>query len=177
MLAASATHHERKRYHSSTASHHNHPTAIKRQDYLDPEESESDFATGGGFWLSIFALRTHLIEFVLREEDFRHEMMSTIAPEYWIAPALATSGDALEPMQSGSIKALGIQKPWAPARSYGLVARLDSRGETTESLHSRVDGRIHGVTTVRPIGRRVLAVSKGRNCLVESPPACGVAEG
>ena len=41
----------------------------------------------------------------------------------------------------GRIKKLGIQKPWAPARSYGLVARLNAEGEASESLHSRVDGQ------------------------------------
>ena len=53
-------------------------------------------AVGGGFWLSLFALRTHLIEFVLREDDFRDEMMRTIAPQYWIAPALATPSQKSE---------------------------------------------------------------------------------
>ena len=121
-------------------------------------------AAGGGFWLSIFALRTHLIEFVLREDDFRDEMMRTITPDYWIAPALATSGDALEPMQSGSIKALGVQKPWAPPRSYGLIARIDDVGEVVESLHSRVGGRYHGVTAARDAAQGLVAISKGRGC-------------
>lgn len=118
-------------------------------------------AAAGGFWLSLFALRTHLIEFVLREDDFRDEMMRTIAPEYWIAPALATEGDALEPMQSGSIKALGIQKPWAPPRSYGLIARIDEDGEPLESLHSRVGGRYHGITAACDAAQGLVIVSKG----------------
>lgn len=123
-------------------------------------------AADGGFWLAIFALRTHLIEFVLREDDFRDEMMRTVAPEYWIGPALATSGDALEPMQSGGIKALGIQKPWAPPRSYGLVARLDAEGEIVESLHSRVGGRYHGVTAARDVAQGLVIVSKGHGRLL-----------
>ena len=123
-------------------------------------------ATGGGFWLSIFALRTHLIEFVLREDDFRDEMMSTIAPEYWIAPALATSGDALEPMQSGSIKALGIQKPWAPPRSYGLLARINDDGDFIETLHSRVGGRYHGITASRDAAQGLAIISKGHGCVL-----------
>ena len=91
---------------------------------------------------------------------------------------LLTGGsDCLEPMQIGAVKALGIQKPWAPPRSYGLVARLDARGLAVEALHSRVDGRVHGVTSVRPVGSRVLAVSKGRDCLVELPPGRGTQEG
>jgi len=115
----------------------------------------------GGFWLSLFAVRTHLIEFVLREDDFREEMMRTIPPAYWIAPALATSGDCLEPMQTGGIKALGIQKPWAPPRYYGLVARFDAHGEAEETLHSRVGGRYHGVTAAIETAQGIVIVSKG----------------
>jgi SMP-30/Gluconolactonase/LRE-like region len=125
----------------------------------------------GSVWIAFFGLRTQLTEFVLRERSFCEEMMQTVPLELWIGPALDGRFDYREPTQVGRIKKLGIQKPWAPARSYGLVVRLDSRGEATESLHSRVDGRIHGVTAVLPMGSRVLAVSKGRNCLVELPPA------
>jgi sugar lactone lactonase YvrE len=115
----------------------------------------------GGFWLSIFGVRTHLIEFVLREDEFREEMIRTVQPNFWIAPALATSGDCREPMQIGGIKALGIQKPWAPPRSYGLLARLDADGEVVESLHSRVGGRYHGITAAIGTGQGVVIVSKG----------------
>jgi sugar lactone lactonase YvrE len=131
----------------------------------------------GQVWMAFLGLRTQLTEFVLRERAFCEEMMQTVPPELWIGPALDGRFDCREPTQVGRIKKLGIQKPWAPARSYGLIARLDSHGEPTESLHSRVDGRIHGVTTVRPIGGRVVAVSKGRNCLVELLPAVGAEEG
>ena len=134
-------------------------------------------ADAGHVWMAFFGLRTQLTEFVLRERAFCEEMMQTVPPELWIGPALDGRFDYREPTQVGRIKKLGIQKPWAPARSYGLVARLDSHGETIESLHSRVDGRIHGVTTVRPIGGRVVAVSKGRNCVVELPTARGAEEG
>jgi hypothetical protein len=114
-----------------------------------------------GFWLSLFAVRTHLIEFVLREDDFREEMMRTIPAEHWVAPALGSTGDCLEPMQMGGIKALGIQKPWAPPRSYGLVAHLDKAGEVTQTLHSRVGGRYHGVTAVLQTAQGLVIVSKG----------------
>jgi len=118
-------------------------------------------AHDGGFWLSLFGVRTHLIEFVLREDDFREEMMHTIPPAYWIAPALASTGDCLEPMQSGSIKALGIHKPWAPPRSYGLVARLDANGEVVATLHSRVGGHYHGITAAVETTQGIVIVSKG----------------
>jgi sugar lactone lactonase YvrE len=118
-------------------------------------------AAGGGFWLSLFAVRTHLVEFVLREDDFREEMMRTIEPRHWVAPALASGGDCLEPMQFGSIKALGIQKPWAPPRSYGLVARINEDGDVVESLHSRVGGHHHGITAACETAQGLVIVSKG----------------
>jgi len=121
------------------------------------------------YWMAFFALRTQLTEFVLREREFCAAMMKTVEPELWIGPALDGRFNNREPTQIGRIKKLGIQKPWAPARSYGLVARLTSHGEPAESLHSRVDGLIHGVTGLSVVGARVFAVSKGRNCLVELP--------
>jgi sugar lactone lactonase YvrE len=123
-------------------------------------------AATDGFWLSLFAVRTHLIEFVLREDDYRNEMMRTIPQAFWIAPTLAATGHVLEPMQSGSVKALGIHKPWAPPRSYGLVARVDSDGEAQESLHSRVGGAYHGITAACETAQGLVIVSNGSGRLV-----------
>jgi sugar lactone lactonase YvrE len=103
-------------------------------------------AAGGGFWLSLFGVRTHLVEFVLREDDFREEMMRTVPRPYWIAPVISSTRDCLEPLQLGGLRALGIEKPWAPPRSYGLLARLDAEGEVVETFHSRVGGKNHGIT-------------------------------
>jgi hypothetical protein len=118
----------------------------------------------GGVLLGIFARRTHLIEFVLKEDDFREEMMATMPPDYWVAPALAGGSDCLEPMQIGSVKALGIQKPWAPPRSYGLLVHLDAEGEASDSLHSRAGGRFHGITAAcaTPSGIVIAARGAGR---------------
>jgi sugar lactone lactonase YvrE len=118
-------------------------------------------ARSHGFWLSLFALRTHLVEFVLREDDFRTEMMRTIPEAYWVAPALSSGRDCLEPLQVGGLRALGIEKPWAPARSYGLAARLDAEGVALETLHSRVGGRHHGITAALETVQGVVLVSKG----------------
>ena len=118
-------------------------------------------AAPGGLWLSLFALRTHLVEFVLREDDFRREMMGAVAQPYWIAPALSSGKDCLEPLQVGGLRALGIEKPWAPARSYGLAARVDADGGVVESLHSRVGGKHHGVTAAIETAQGVVLVSKG----------------
>jgi hypothetical protein len=120
----------------------------------------------GGFYLAVFARRTHLIEFVLKEDDFREEMMATVAPDYWIAPALAGGHDCLEPMQIGSVKALGIQKPWAPPRSYGLLVHLDGNGEATDSLHSRAGGRFHGVTGACETPQGVVIAARGTGRLL-----------
>jgi sugar lactone lactonase YvrE len=115
----------------------------------------------GGFFLGLFARRTHLIEFVLKEDDFREEMMATMPPDYWIAPAFAGGSHCLEPMQMGQVKALGIQKPWAPPRSYGLLVHLDAEGEATDSLHSRAGGRFHGITGARDTQRGILIAARG----------------
>ncbi|MFV0281103.1 MAG: hypothetical protein ACK5JM_10150 [Rhodoblastus sp.] len=124
----------------------------------------------GDYWMAFFALRTQLTEFVLRERAFCEEMIRTVPPDLWIGPDLGGKINPREPTQIGRIKKLGIQKPWAPARSYGLVAHANGDGEALETFHSRVDGRVHGVMAVRRIGERVLAVSKGRDCLVELAP-------
>jgi hypothetical protein len=118
----------------------------------------------GGFCLALFARRTHLIEFVLKEDDFRQEMIATMPPEYWIAPAYAGGSDCLEPMQIGAVKALGIQKPWAPPRSYGLLVHLDADGEATSSIHSRAGGRFHGISgaCATPQGTVIAARGAGR---------------
>lgn len=102
-------------------------------------------AVGGGYWLTCFALRTQLVEFVLREPAFRKRMIQEIDPAYWIAPALNSGNTFLEPMQGAHLKMMGVVKPWAPPRSYGLLMRLNEVGLIRYSLHSRFDGKNHGV--------------------------------
>jgi hypothetical protein len=120
----------------------------------------------GGFYLGVFARRTHLIEFVLKEDDFCKEMIATIPEDYWIAPAYAGGGDCLEPMQIGAVKALGIQKPWAPPRSYGLLVHLDANGEFIGSIHSRAGGRFHGVTGACMTPQGLVIASRGAGRLL-----------
>jgi hypothetical protein len=120
----------------------------------------------GGFYLGIFARRTHLIEFVLKEDDFREEMMATMPPDLWVAPAYAATGDCLEPMQIGQVKALGIQKPWAPPRSYGLLVHLDANGEAVDSIHSRAGGRFHGITGACATPQGVVIAARGAGQLL-----------
>jgi len=122
-----------------------------------------------GFYLGIFARRTHLIEFVLKEDDFRNEMIATMPPEYWVAPAYAGGRDCLEPMQIGGVKALGIQKPWAPPRSYGLLVHLNANGEAADSIHSRAGGRFHGITGACVTPQGLVIASRGAGRLLLEP--------
>ena len=132
-------------------------------------------ARSGGYWLTVFAMRTKLVELVLQEDEYRTRMMSEIEPRYWVAPALAALDDHWEPLQGGGIKALGIIKPWAPPRSYGLIVKLDENGEAVGSCHSRAGERRHGITSVvEPVkGSRsgaddvVYVTSKGNGAVLE----------
>jgi Strictosidine synthase len=121
------------------------------------------------YWLAFFALRTQLTEFVLRERGFRERMMERVPPELWIGPSLGGTFDYREPNQIGRIKKLGIQKPWAPPRSYGLVARMDENGQALESFHSRTSGKLHGITSVQDLNGRILMASKGHGKIAEMP--------
>jgi hypothetical protein len=110
------------------------------------------------------------VELVLREEKFRREMLATIDPRYWIAPSLQSSGHYLEPLQGGALKKLGVIKPWAPPRSYGLVAQLTADGECSASWHSRAGGVHHGISAVREIDGHLLALSKGYGRVLKLEP-------
>ncbi|MFK5979176.1 MAG: hypothetical protein QM488_09845 [Rhizobiaceae bacterium] len=118
-------------------------------------------ADNGGFWLTLFCSRTQLVEFVLKENDYRREMMKTIDPEYWISPAFGSGRDFLEPLQSGGVKQMGILKPWAPPRSYGLVVRYNADLIPVFSLHSRVGSVNHGICAATQIGDTLYLLSKG----------------
>lgn len=114
-----------------------------------------------GAWLAIFAPRNQLVEFVLREPAYRERMMGSIRPEHWIAPALRSRDSFLEPLQGGAVRQMGMLKPWAPTRSYGLVVALGGDVQPKASLHSRADGRRHGVTSCVLAGNRLVAASRG----------------
>lgn len=119
-------------------------------------------AQGGDFWLTCFAMRTQLVEFVLREPGYRKRMIREIDPRYWIAPALNSGNTYLEPMQGAQLKVMGIVKPWAPPRSYGLVVRLTPEGLARYSLHSRFDGKNHGVVAAVECRGQLYLLAKGR---------------
>jgi hypothetical protein len=121
----------------------------------------------GGYWLAVFAPRNQIIEFIQREPTFLARMTSEVDEAYWAAPSLKPSATFLEPLQGGAQKHLGMLKPWAPTRSYGLVIRLDEAFRPVMSFHSRADGTRHGVFTCVPYEGKVLAASKGGNAIVE----------
>lgn len=126
--------------------------------------------TGGGSWLTVFAPRSQLIEFVLIERNFCEEMMRDVPEELWIAPSLTAPQSFLEPLQGGSLKQLGMLKPWAPTRSFGLVLALDEHFRPMASWHSRADGTRHGITSCMEDGAGLLIASKGGNAVLRLSP-------
>ncbi len=124
-------------------------------------------ASGGGFWLTCFACRTQLVEFVLREDAYRERMIAQIDPRYWVAPALSSGQSFLEPLQGAGVKQMGVLKPWAPPRSYGLVLRVAADGRIERSLHSLVDGKHHGITAAAEYGGALHVASKGSGRLLK----------
>jgi hypothetical protein len=115
-----------------------------------------------GYWLACFSVRSQLQEFVLREERYRRHMIAEVPPDFWIAPSLSSGKSFKEPLQAGGVIRLGVHKPWAPTRSYGLVVRLDAACQPAWSLHSRASGVRHGITSILEAEGRLLIASKGK---------------
>lgn len=128
-------------------------------------------ASSGGYWLTAFVARSLLVEFVLREPRFRHRMMAEIDPEFWVVPRLRSGQSFKEPLQGAHIKTMGVMKPWAPPRSYGLVIRLDEYGSPLYSLHSRVDGTNHGVVSAVEVSGELVMIAKGPGRILRLPVA------
>ena len=118
-------------------------------------------ASDGGFWLTAFTARTQLIEFVLRETAYRKRMMKEVPPEFWVVPRLRSGSSFQDPMQGAHLKTMGVVKPWAPPRSYGLVIRLAADFSPMFSFHSRVDGENHGVVAVAELDGALYVLAKG----------------
>jgi sugar lactone lactonase YvrE len=124
-------------------------------------------ATTGGIWLTLMAPRNRLVELVLTERDYREDMVATVPRDLWIAPQMSSGNSFLEPLQCGGVVTMGVRKPWAPGRSYGLIARLDDHFRPISSLHSRADGRRHGIKDMVEIGGVLFAASRGGNAVLE----------
>jgi hypothetical protein len=129
----------------------------------------------GGYVLALFAPLNRLVEFVLHEPQYRADMMHEIDSRYWIAPTLSPPDSFLEPLQNGGVRSMGVHKPWSPTRSYGLVARLDSKLQPVASYHSRANGRFHGVTSAMAVDGAILAAAKGGNHIIRLQAGEGVA--
>ncbi len=125
----------------------------------------------GTIWLALFAPRSQLVEFILREDRYRRGMMRRIDPDHWVAPCLRTGLSPQEPTQQGSVKQLGVVKPWSPSRSYGLAACLDRAFLPTASFHSRANGQRHGVTSCLAIDGRLYFCAKGDGIVASLPYA------
>ena len=124
-------------------------------------------AVGGGAWLTLMAPRNRLVELVLTERAYREDMVANVDRDLWIAPQMSSGNSFLEPLQCGGVVTMGVRKPWAPGRSYGLVARLDSHFRPVASLHSRADGRRHGIKDVVEIGGVLFVASRGGNAILD----------
>ena len=120
----------------------------------------------GGYWLAMFAPRNPLVEFVLKEEDYRTRMVATIDPDFWIAPSLRAGRSFLEPIQGGARKKLNMLKPWSPTWSTGLIVRCDADMRMMRSYHSRADGDVHGIMSACAWGGQLLAGAKGSGKVV-----------
>lgn len=125
----------------------------------------------GGAWLCVFAPRTQIVEFVLREPAYRRRMMAEIEEAFWIAPALSSGRSFMEPLQGGGVKHMATLNPWAPTRSYGLVARLDASLTPVASWHSRAGGAFHGVTSAAEHDGALLVSAKGGGAIVALDPS------
>jgi hypothetical protein len=128
-------------------------------------------AAGGGHWLALFAPRSQLVEFVLREPAYRKRMLTDVLQPFWVAPKLRSGRSFYEPLQGGGVKHLGILKPWAPTLSAGLCVKLDDAFWPLFSLQSRADGATHGVTSVAEHQGKMFAAARGDGVVVSVPLA------
>lgn len=122
--------------------------------------------SGEHYWLAVFAPRSQLVEFVLREPAYARRMMAEVPQPYWIAPKLRSGRSFYEPLQGGGVKHLGLLKPWAPSLSSGLCIRLDRGFQPVASRHSRADGHTHGITSIVERDGTVFAAARGDDVVV-----------
>lgn len=139
------------------------------QSNLPAYPSRLSPSSDGGFWLAFFAPRRQLFELVLREKSYRQEMMDTIDPDEWVGPDLRQSANPNQPLQQGSVRQMGVLKPWGPSRSYGLIAKCNVLANPIESWHSRADGAMHGITSMCEINGFVYVASRGSGTLLRMP--------
>lgn len=119
-----------------------------------------------GWWLALFAPRSQLVEFVLREPAYRRRMLAEVPSPYWVAPTLRSGRSFYESLQGGGVRQLGKLKPWAPSLSAGLCLQLDAGFQPRASLQSRADGATHGVTAACEHGPDLFVAARGDGVVV-----------
>jgi hypothetical protein len=120
-----------------------------------------------GWWVAAPYLRNRATELLLSEPEMRDDMVANVGEAQWLLPSLRRENIYLDPLQMGQLRVLGVLKPWAPPRSYGLVFLFGGDGRVIESHHSRADGTRHGITGVDEAGGRVVVAGKGCRALLE----------
>jgi hypothetical protein len=114
-----------------------------------------------GFWVAAPYVRNRFTELLIDEPVIRKDMMGSIEQDQWFVPRLGRGNPWTDPLQIGQLRVLGVIKPWAPARSYGLVFHIDRSGRITESHHSRSDRDRHGITGVAVLDGSVVVAARG----------------
>lgn len=128
-------------------------------------------AAADGYWLALFAPRSQLVEFVLREPAYCKRMMAEVPEPFWVSPKLRAGRSFYESLQGGGVKHLGLLKPWAPTMSAGLCVKLDRGFQPRSSLQSRADGATHGVTAVTEHRGKLFVAARGNGVVVSLPLA------
>lgn len=122
---------------------------------------------GDSYWLAAPYVRNRVTEMLLDEPELLAEMTETIRPDEWFVPRLRGVDPFTDTMQMGQLRVLGVVKSWAPARSCGLVFRMDRSGRVLESAHARVDSDRHGVTGVAAREGQVVVAAQGFGDLLQ----------
>ncbi|QKT08822.1 hypothetical protein HUN08_17625 [Gordonia sp. X0973] len=122
---------------------------------------------GDDIWVVAPYVRNRMTELLLDEHEFVADMMATVRPDDWFVPRLAVKNPLTDTMQMGQLRVEGEVKSWAPARSCGIVFRIDPDGRVVDSLHSRVDSPRHGMTGVTARDGVVVLAAQGYGNLVE----------
>lgn len=120
-----------------------------------------------GWWIAAPYVRNRATELVLDEPQVCREMIETVHPKDWLVPRIRSDNPYTDCLQMGQLRVLGVLKPWAPPRSYGLAFLLGRDGRIAASAHSRVDGERHGITGVAAKGNRVVLAGRGCRSLLE----------
>ena len=103
---------------------------------------------------------------LLDEHQLLDEMVRTIRPDEWFVPRLRAGSPFTDTMQMGQLRVLGVVKSWAPARSCGVVFRIDAGGRIAEGAHARVDSPRHDITGIAVRQGVLLVAARGHGNLI-----------